>query len=169
MSDTYKTIILPEAQQDIRNIVLYIARELFAPQAAINLNESFREAIISLRQNPKRVPTVPEQPWKNAGIRRTRVKNYYIYFMVDDIELSVKVNAVIYVRMDQTKQMTYRQMTRLCESESSDGTEYSNTEHSEFSDEKKPSDSSNQDRILKSVQELKAGKGTAHELIEDPD
>ena len=117
MSDTYKTIILPEAQQDIRNIVLYIARELVAPQAALNLSESFREAIESLRHNPKRVPTVPEQPWKNAGIRRTRVKNYYIYFIVDDIDLSVKVNAVIYIKMDQTKQMTNRHMTLLCESE----------------------------------------------------
>lgn len=39
MSDSYKTMILPEAQQDIRNIVLYIAGELAAPQAALNLQD----------------------------------------------------------------------------------------------------------------------------------
>ena len=54
-----------------------------------------------------------EQPWKDAGIRKTRVKNYYIYFLVDDKEMSVKVNAVIYVGRDQTKQMTDRKMESL--------------------------------------------------------
>lgn len=31
MSKQYKLIILPEAQKDIRDIVIYIARELAAP------------------------------------------------------------------------------------------------------------------------------------------
>ena len=35
MFDSYGLIILSEAAQDIRNIVLYIANELAAPQAAI--------------------------------------------------------------------------------------------------------------------------------------
>ena len=87
MSDEYKLIILPEAQKDIRDIIIYIAKEL--------------------------IKTVDEQPWKDAGIRKTRVKNYYIYFLVDDDEMSVKVNAVIYVGRDQTKQMTERKMDEL--------------------------------------------------------
>lgn len=45
MSDIYKLIILPEAQQDIRNIVLYIAKELAAPQAALKLQDEFQTAI----------------------------------------------------------------------------------------------------------------------------
>jgi len=45
---------------------------------------------------PKRIKTVDEQPWKDIGLRKTRVKNYYIYFLVDDEEMAVKVNAVIY-------------------------------------------------------------------------
>ncbi|MBR3429735.1 MAG: type II toxin-antitoxin system RelE/ParE family toxin [Clostridia bacterium] len=113
MSKTYKTIILPEAQQDIRNIVLYIARELAAPQAALDLEKAFREEILSLRENPERIKTVDEQPWKDAGIRKTRVKNYYIYFLIDDAEMSVKVNAVIYVKRDQVRQMIDRGMTGI--------------------------------------------------------
>ena len=103
MSEKYKLIILPEAQKDIRNIVLYIARDLTAPQAALNLNKEFQNAIASLSEMPKRIKTVNKQPWKNAGIRRFRVKNYYIYFLVDDIEKAVKINAVIYVGRDQAK------------------------------------------------------------------
>ena len=113
MSDIYQVIILPEAQQDIRSIVLYVARELAAPQAALNLQEEFEKEIKSLAKMPKRIKTVDEQPWKDTGIRKTRMKNYYIYFLVDDEEMAVKVNAVIYTGRDQTKQMTSRRMEEL--------------------------------------------------------
>ena len=105
MSEKYKLIILPEAQKDIRNIALYIARVLAAPQAALNLTKDFQNAIASLSEMPIRIKTVNEQPWKNAGIRKLRVKNYYIYFLVDDKEKAVKVNAVIYAGRDQAKQL----------------------------------------------------------------
>lgn len=110
MSDVYKLIILPEAQKDIRDIIIYIARELLAPQAALNLQENIEKEINSLKFKPKRIKTVDEQPWKDVGIRKTKVKNYYIYFIVDDEEMAVKVNAVIYVGRDQKKQMTERKM-----------------------------------------------------------
>ena len=113
MSEQYRLIILPEAQKDIRNIILYIARELAAPQAALNLQDEFQKEINSLAEMPKRIKTVDEQPWKDAGIRKTRVKNYYIYFLVDDEEMAVKVNAVIYVGRDQSRQMTNRKMEDL--------------------------------------------------------
>ena len=113
MSDIYQVIILPEAQQDIRSIVLYVARELAAPQAALNLQEEFKKEIKSLAKMPKRIKTVDEQPWKDTGIRKTRMKNYYIYFLVDDEEMAVKVNAVIYTGRDQTKQMTDHRVEEL--------------------------------------------------------
>ena len=113
MSEQYRLIILPEAQKDIRSIILYIARELAAPQAALNLLDEFQKEIHSLAKMPKRIKTVDEQPWKNAGIRKTRVKNYYIYFFVDDEEMAVKVNAVIYVGRDQSRQMSDRKMEDL--------------------------------------------------------
>ena len=43
MSDQYRLIVLPEAQKDIRGIILYIARELMAPQAALNLQDEFQK------------------------------------------------------------------------------------------------------------------------------
>ena len=92
--------MLPEAQKDIRDIVIYIARELAAPQAALNLQDDIEKEINSLKFKPKRIRTVDEEPWKSVGIRKTRVKNYYIYFLVDDKEMAVKINAVIYVGRD---------------------------------------------------------------------
>lgn len=110
MSKLYKLIILPEAQKDIRGIIIYIARELAAPQAALNLQVEFEKEINTLAERPKRIKTVNEKPWKNAGIRKIRIKNYYMYFLVDDDEMAVKVNAVIYTGRNQTKQMTGRKM-----------------------------------------------------------
>ena len=108
MSDYYKPIILPEAQQDIRGIVLYIAQELFSPQAALNLQDAFQEEIQKLSYMPTRIKPIDEEPWGSQGVRKIRVKNYYIYFIVDDNEMAVKVNAVIYVGRDQEKQMADR-------------------------------------------------------------
>ena len=47
MSDEYKLIILPEAQKDIRDIIIYIAKELAAPQAALNLQDAFEKLAAS--------------------------------------------------------------------------------------------------------------------------
>ena len=117
MSDVYKLIILPEAQQDIRSIILYIAGELSAPQAALDLQDTFQKMIETLSVMPKRIKTVDEQPWKDAGVRKIIAKNYYIYFFVDDIEMSVKIIAVIYAGRDQTRQMIGRQLFYMFDSE----------------------------------------------------
>ena len=110
MSDVYQVIVLPEAQKDIREIVLYIARELAAPQAALALQEDFQREIHALSQMPKRIRLVDEQPWRDAGVRKTRVRNYYIYFLVDDVGMTVHVIAVIYTGRDQKRQMDNRTM-----------------------------------------------------------
>lgn len=109
MSDYYKPIILPEAQQDIRGIVLYIAQELFAPKAALDLQNDFYKAIQKISYMPSRIKTIDEEPWGSQGVRKIRVKNYYIYFIADDNEMAVKVTAVIYVGRDQEKQMALRE------------------------------------------------------------
>lgn len=113
MSEEYKLKILPEAQIDIRDIVIYIARELVAPQAALNLQDGIEKEINSLKFKPKRIKTVDEEPWKSVGIRKTRIKNYYIFFLVDDKEMSVKVIDVIYVGRNQENQMSDRKMGHI--------------------------------------------------------
>lgn len=110
MAEEYRVIILSEAQRDIRETVLYIARELASPMAALRLEEALEAEIVSLSCMPKRVRTIDEQPWGKAGVRRTRVKNYYIYFLVDDGEKAVKVLAVIYSRRDQEGQLRTREI-----------------------------------------------------------
>ncbi|PNH18937.1 hypothetical protein B7R76_05185 [Mageeibacillus indolicus] len=48
---------------------------------------------------------VDEQPWCELGFRRIRVKNYYLYFCVDESKREVQILAVIYARRDQDTQL----------------------------------------------------------------
>ena len=54
---------------------------------------------------PYRVKLIDEQPWGKLGFRKIRVKNYYIYFLVDENRKEVQILAVIYVRGDQARQL----------------------------------------------------------------
>ena len=109
MSKKYKLIILPEAQQGIRNIILYIAIELASPYTALNLQDSFEEAINSLSTMPHRYKIIDEEPWKSKGIRRFQVKSYFIYYLISESDNSVKIIAVIYVRRNQEEQLLLRE------------------------------------------------------------
>ncbi len=110
MSNKYALIILPEAQQDIRDIVLYIARDLHSPGAALRLQDALQEGIESLAEMPERIKTVDEDPWREAGIRRLRVQNYYIYFIISEKDRTVKIMAVVYTKRNQENQMIDRGM-----------------------------------------------------------
>ena len=57
---------------------------------------------------PKRIKPIDEQPWGALGVRKILVKNYYIYFIVDDTAMEVKVIAAIYTKMDQAVQLSER-------------------------------------------------------------
>ncbi|EPI42951.1 toxin-antitoxin system, toxin component, RelE domain protein [Gardnerella vaginalis JCP8481B] len=45
------------------------------------------------------------KPWGKLGFRRLRVKNYYVYFCVDESRKEVQILAVIYVRRDRANQL----------------------------------------------------------------
>ena len=53
---------------------------------------------------------------KNLGavkkIRKLIVKNYYVYYNVNDLTRTISIIAVIYAGMDQTKQINKRSKTK---------------------------------------------------------
>ncbi len=112
MSESYSVIITPEVQSDISKIIHYIARELKAPQAAVNLNDLFLKSIKDLAVFPKRNMVIDEEPWGSEGVRKLIVKNYYVYYNVNDLTRTISIIAVIYAGMDQTKQINKRSKTK---------------------------------------------------------
>lgn len=102
---TYKIRITPQAKEHLRLIRDYIAHELKAPEVAKRMLVLLRKEISSLSEMPHRAPLIDEMPWHDMGFRKIRVKNYYIYFWIDEEKKEVQILAVIYVRRDQARQL----------------------------------------------------------------
>ncbi|MCM1123589.1 MAG: type II toxin-antitoxin system RelE/ParE family toxin [Eubacterium sp.] len=59
---------------------------------------------------PDRIKLTEEEPWRSEGIHRMRVKNYYVYFWIDEENCKVQVASVIYVARDQLVQLEMMKM-----------------------------------------------------------
>jgi hypothetical protein len=54
-----------------------------------------------LAEMPKRHSLVDKEPWRSEEVRKVIVKNFLIYFWVDEENMKVQVIAVIYEKRDQ--------------------------------------------------------------------
>ena len=98
----YEARITLQAQAHLREIRDYIAQKLLAPEAAKSTVQRLGTVMASLSQMPKRVPLVEEESWRSEGIRVRAVRNFLIYFWVNEVKKTVQIIAVIYARRDQT-------------------------------------------------------------------
>ena len=101
----YTVRITKQARDHLRGIKAYIANELLAPDAAQNTIAALKKEIKSLSEMPERIMLTDEEPWHSEGIRRMRVKNYYVYFWIDRDKSKVQVTSVIYIARNQTAQL----------------------------------------------------------------
>lgn len=103
--DEYKIKVTRQAKEHLALIREYIATELKEPTVAKRVLELLKAEMMSLQTMPYRVKAIDEQPWGELGFRKIRVKNYYVYFWVDENKREVQILAVIYVRRDQATQL----------------------------------------------------------------
>ena len=108
--EEYRIRITRQARDHLKEIRRYIEQELLYPQAAKNTIAAIKEEMQSLKKMPARIHLTPEQPWHDQGVRRDRMKNYYIYFWIDEEQKKVQIIGVIYVRRDQSKQLDVMDM-----------------------------------------------------------
>ncbi|MCL2213440.1 MAG: type II toxin-antitoxin system RelE/ParE family toxin [Oscillospiraceae bacterium] len=94
----YKVLTNDTAKQEILNIRRYISKELKEPLTAKNVYNSINSAIKTLTQLPLRFPIVDTEPHKSREIRKMPVKNYYVFYVVDEEESNVHVLSVMYNR-----------------------------------------------------------------------
>ena len=107
---TYTVRITRQAREHLRGIKKHIAEELLAPDAAKNTIAAIKKEIKSLDKMPERIKLTEEEPWRSEGIHRMRVKNYYVYFWIDEDNSKVQVTSVIYVAREQAAQLILMQM-----------------------------------------------------------
>ncbi|WP_042356936.1 type II toxin-antitoxin system RelE/ParE family toxin [Bacillus rubiinfantis] len=110
MAETYAVKITTQAEEQMQEITRYIASELKAPDAALRLLDALEDAISSLSDFPQRVALTEEEPWHSYGIRKMPVKNFLVYFWIDEDHLKVQVTAVVYGKRDQIRQLSQMDM-----------------------------------------------------------
>jgi len=101
MPENYTVKLTSQAEEQLCEIADYIRFTLQSPNSALNMLRTLEKAILSLDLFPNRVPLTEEEPWRSQGFRKLSVKNYLVYFWVNEDEKKVQVTGVVYGRRDQ--------------------------------------------------------------------
>ena len=101
--ESYAVEMTRQAEEQLWEIVQYISVTLQSPQAGMNTLDALEEEINSLSAMPSRYPIIEDDPAGDRGIRKTRVRNFNIYYLVDDAKKRVNILAVCYARRDQKR------------------------------------------------------------------
>ncbi len=96
----YKIAVSEPAENDLRDIVRYISAQLSAPMTALKMMDTIEEAIAGLSDIPKKYPLVSDDRLKAMGYHKLLVKNYIVFFSVDDKSNIVDVERILYARRD---------------------------------------------------------------------
>ena len=97
----YEVKLTPQALGQIDETVQYISKILLEPEIARKWADTLQSEINKLDSMPSRYPFAEEVPWHTKGIRKMPIKNFLVYYLVDEEKNSVWVTAVIYGRREQ--------------------------------------------------------------------
>ncbi len=98
--DKYRIDISEPAENDLRDMVRYIAAQLSAPLTALKMMNLVEEAIMGLAIMPHKCPPVVDERLALRGYRKLLVKNYVVLFTIDERAKVVAVERILYARRD---------------------------------------------------------------------
>ena len=101
----YKLEFLPIAKNDMLEIVKYIADELKNPVAAENLADEFISSARRICEFPYSNNVYMPIKTLEYEYRRIIVKNYLMFYTVDESSKTVTIMRVIYSRRDINNQL----------------------------------------------------------------
>lgn len=110
MGNKYEIKVTRQALEQMREMAHYISYDLMAPEAADNLLDDLKASILKLSVLPKKYPLIEEEPWRSEGVRKIVVKNFLVYYWIDEEYNKVQVTAVIYSKRDQINQLKNMEM-----------------------------------------------------------
>lgn len=97
---TYRVDLSEPAENDLVDIVKYIASQLSAPLSALNMMDLLDEAMTGLSDLPQRCPAVRDERLSQMGYRKLIVKNYVVFFSIDEKNKVVNIERILYFRRD---------------------------------------------------------------------
>jgi len=98
--ETYRVDLSDSAEQDIRDIIRYISKELSVPKTAEAMLSTIEKSLDTLSTSPEIHPFVQDETLALSGFRKLIIKNYIAFYTVDDNNHIVNVIRVLYSRRD---------------------------------------------------------------------
>jgi addiction module RelE/StbE family toxin len=96
----YSVDISEPAEEDLRDIVCYISAQLSAPMTAMSMMETIEKALQKLSSMPFGHPVVRDDRLAGMGYRRVNVKNYVVFYTVNEPKKVIDVERILYARRD---------------------------------------------------------------------
>ena len=96
----YRVDISEPAENDLRDIARYIFAQFSAPSTALKMMDSFENVLADLANAPQTRPLVADERLAAMGYRKLPVKNYIVFFTIDEKSKTVDVVRILYARRD---------------------------------------------------------------------
>ena len=96
MTEKYEVLLSIKAKEDLKNIVFYIRNNLKEPSIAKKYAKVIKEEIISLSYFPQRNTIIDEEAIKNLKMRKIVVKNYIIFYRINEENNIVSIERILY-------------------------------------------------------------------------
>ena len=100
-SNSYSYVLTEVAESDIDEALAYIAVYLKNPDAAASLLDEFDEQVENICLAPQSGKLVENEFLQRDNVRRFLVKNYIVYYLVDDEARKIVVLRFVYGRRKQ--------------------------------------------------------------------
>jgi len=98
--EKYKVHLSAAAKKEANEIFDYISLELCAPIAALDQIDLIEEQLAKLSQFPHGNPRISDDRLAAKGYRMIVIKNYLVFYTINDQEKIVYVERILYGRRD---------------------------------------------------------------------
>ena len=85
---------------DVSLVLEYISSILFNPQAAVKLRKEINDKIEIIKTFPDGFPIFDTEDKTKYVYHKVRVKNYYIFYYIDDSSKTIVLSRFIYCKMN---------------------------------------------------------------------
>ncbi len=99
----YDVVMLPSADRQLEEAVMYITTELCAPDAALHLLDEVAKAISTLKEMPYRYPVYPMLYERDYHLHYFPVMNYVIHYVVKEDIKTVEIWYVVHQRRNMKR------------------------------------------------------------------
>ena len=98
--ERYRVDVSEPAENDLRDIVRYISSQLSAPMTAMQMMDAMEDAIVGLTDMPQKYALVTDERLASMGYRKLVVKNYIVFFTINEQSRIVEDERILYARRD---------------------------------------------------------------------